>query len=166
MPMAWFRPSSALDKIFEGGIILKGLSGLAEFIGGFLLLFISPAALHNFITAITQRDILREHDKISAYLLHLSASFGQGSREFLIIYLWIHAAVKIIAVIGLLRNKAWAFPFSLISLGILTLYQIYDIVFVKPSIGMIMLTLFDFFILWLIWREYGKFRENGAKKPT
>jgi uncharacterized membrane protein len=37
---------------------------------------------------------------------------------------------------------------------------------VKPSIGMIMLTLFDFFILWLIWREYGKFRENGAKKPT
>jgi uncharacterized membrane protein len=91
--------------------------------------------------------------------------FTASTRVFLIVYLWLHATLKLIAVIGILKNQLWAYPFSLITLGLLMLYQVYSIVFVRPSIGMILLTIFDVFILWLIWREYIKVRlklEHGV----
>ena len=37
-----FKPKDWLDRIFEIGIIAKGLNGVAELVGGLLLLFVSP----------------------------------------------------------------------------------------------------------------------------
>jgi len=152
-----FRPTSFFDKVFEGGIILKGISGALEFLGGLLLFFVSPAAMHSFIAFLTQRELVEDpHDKIANLLLHSTQHIGSGSRTFLIIYLWIHAVIKLIAVIGILKNQLWAYPFSLVTLGLLMLYQVYIIVLVHATIGIILLTVFDVFILGLIWREYGK----------
>lgn len=158
--MSWYHPSSILDKVFEGGILLKGISGALEFIGGALLFFVSPASIHNFIVFITHRELLADpHDLFANILLNSTQHIG-GSRAFLIIYLWIHATIKLVAVIGILKNQLWAYPFSLITLGALMLYQIYTIAFVSVSIGMILLTIFDIFILWLILREYKIVRKN------
>lgn len=157
--MSWYHPSSLLDKVFEGGIIIKGVTGLLEFIGGLLLFFISPTQIHSFLALITQRELIEDpHDMVANFLLHSADMFNAGGKTFIIIYLWIHATIKLIAVIGILRNQRWAYPFSLVTLGLLMLYQVYSIIFVQLSIGMIALTLFDVFILWLIWREYGKVR--------
>ena len=163
--MSWYHPSSILDKVFEGGILIKGISGALEFLGGALLFFFSPEAIYNFIVFITQKELLTDpNDKIANLLLTSTQHLG-GSRTFLIVYLWIHATIKLIAVIGILKNQLWAYPFSLITLGLLMLYQVYSIVFVSPSIGMILLTVFDIFILWLILREYKIVRRNLAPKP-
>lgn len=158
--MSWYHPSSILDKVFEGGIILKGISGTLEFIGGALLFFVSPASIHNFIVFITQKELLTDPNDMVANLLLTSTQHLGGSRAFLVIYLWIHATIKLIAVIGILKNQLWAYPFSLISLGALMLYQIYSIIFVSVSVGMILLTIFDVFILWLILREYKIVKKN------
>jgi uncharacterized membrane protein len=40
--MGWFRSKDLLDRTFEIGIILKGLDGLLELIGGALLLACLP----------------------------------------------------------------------------------------------------------------------------
>lgn len=155
--MSTYHPSNLFDKIFEGGIILKGISGAVEFLSGLILLVISPAVMHSFLTIVTQRELIEDpHDKVANFLLHHSQNFGSGSRTFLIVYLWIHAAIKLIAVIGIIKNQLWAYPFSLITLGLLMLYQLYVIIFVHATIGIILLTIFDVFILWLIWKEYGK----------
>lgn len=168
VPMSWYHPSSLLDKIFEGGIIIKGISGGLEFIGGLLLFFASPDRIHAFVTFLTQGELLEDpHDLIANALIHATQHISGSTEPYLIIYLWTHAGVKLIAVIGLLRNQLWAYPFSLITLSLLVIYQIYSIA-VKLSIGMILLTLFDLFILWLIWREYGKERRLLAadSEPT
>ena len=155
--MSTFHATSLFDKVFEGGIIIKGASGALEFLSGLLLLFVSPAIMHRFIAFITQRELVEDpRDKVANLLIQSTQHFGSGSRAFLIIYLWIHATIKLIAVIGIIKNQLWAYPFSLISLGLLMLYQTYTIFFVHASIGMILLTIFDIIILWLIWREYGK----------
>jgi hypothetical protein len=39
-----FRSTSRLDKVFEVGILLKGLDGLLEVTGGILLFFIGLGA--------------------------------------------------------------------------------------------------------------------------
>lgn len=156
--MSWFKPSSLLDKVFEGGIILKGVSGILEFLAGLMLFFISPSALHNFISFITQRELIEDpNDLVANLLLGWTAHLSDGGHTFLIAYLWVHAMIKLIAVIGILRNQGWAYPFSLATLGLLMLYQIYSIA-IQFSIGMVLLTIFDVMILWLIWREYGKFK--------
>jgi uncharacterized membrane protein len=41
--MSWFRPRDLLNQSFEVGIILKGLDGVLEVVGGLLLLGLSPA---------------------------------------------------------------------------------------------------------------------------
>jgi len=167
--MSWFRPASLLDKVFEGGIILKGVSGASEFLAGLLLVFTSPAALTGFLAFITQREIAEDpHDRLATYILHSADHFNSGAKAYAVAYLWIHATVKLIAVIGILRNKLWAYPFSLITLGLLMLFQVYSIV-VRSSIGMLLLTVFDVLILWLIWREYAKVKpvlgERIARSP-
>lgn len=157
--MSWYHPTSLLDKAFEGGVILKGIDGLLELVAGLLMFFVSPQQLHNFVAAVTQRELLEDpHDRIANLLLQSTSHFSSDSRMFFIVYLWIHAIVKLVAVIGLLKNQRWAYPFSLITLGLLMLYQVYSIIFVKVSIGMVLLTVFDVIVLWLIWREYQKVR--------
>lgn len=164
--MSWYHPSTILDKVFEGGIIIKGISGGLEFLGGLFLLFISPATIHNFLVFVTQREIVEDpHDKLANFLLHSTQHFNTGNKFFAVAYLWVHATVKLIAVIGILRNQLWAYPFSLITLGFLMLYQVYSIT-VKFSLGMLLLTIFDIFILALIWREYGKAKQLLGKPVT
>lgn len=156
--MSWYHPSSLLDKVFEGGIIIKGIHGALEFLGGLILLLVSPAVMHKFAVFITREELLEDpHDKIANALLSLTHHLSASNRAFLIAYLWIHAVIKLIAVIGILRNKLWAYPFSLMGLGLFMLYQLY-LIYLHISVGIILLTLFDIFILWLIWREYGKVR--------
>lgn len=162
--MSWYKPTSLLDKIFEGGIIIKGISGLLELIGGFLLLFMNPDRLKRLLEFVTQRHIVNDpHNRFDAYLLHITQHFSSGSKAFGVAYLWIHAVIKLVAVIGILQNRLWAYPFSLIMLGLFIIYQLYSII-VDVSLGMILLTIFDVLIVWLIWHEYGKAKIEFAKK--
>lgn len=158
--MAWFQPKTVLDKVFEYSIILKGIDGLLELLAAILLIFIGPSQIKGFVSFVTQKELLADpSDPIANLLVHATAGLQQGAITFAVIYLLIHAIIKLVAVFGLLRNKLWAYPFSLITLGLLVVYQVYDII-VAHSIGMVLLTIFDVFILWLIWREYGKVRES------
>lgn len=155
--MSRFRPTNALDVIFEGGIIIKGIDGFLEFLAGLLVLFVSPARLHSLIVVATRKELVEDsHDKIANLLILATNHYAANGRVFLVVYLWLHAAIKIVAVVGILKNWLWAYPFSLVSLGLLTLYQVYSIFFVKASLGMVLLTIFDVLILALIWREYQK----------
>ncbi len=159
--MSWFRPSSTLDKVFVWSIAVKGMIGLFEFLGGLLLFLVDQKTMHAFIVFITQKELLEDkNDKIANILFGITQYIHSSGKAFLITYLWIHALIKLVAVIGLLKNQLWAYPFSLISLGALMAYQLYTLIIVQVSVGMIVLTIFDAFILWLIWREYRKIRHE------
>lgn len=159
----WFHPKGLFDKVFEYGILIKGIDGAIELLTAVALIFLSPRRLEGLVVLATHKEIVRDPDDvISNFLIHASHQFTNSGRLFLIVYLAVHAAIKLISVVGLLRNKMWAYPFSLIALGALTLYQVYDIVFGKGSIFVIALTIIDVAILVLIWREYQKVK---AKTP-
>jgi uncharacterized membrane protein len=158
---SWFKPQGVFDKVFEYGILIKGVDGLIELLTSIALIFLSPRRLQVLIELATHRKLAHDPDDfISNFLIHASHQFTNSARLFFIIYLAVHAAIKLISVFGLLRNKMWAYPFSLIALGALTLYQVYDIIFGSGSILIIGLTVFDVAILALIWREYQKVKNN------
>jgi uncharacterized membrane protein len=152
----WFRPSSLLDRTFEIGIILKGLDGLVELIGGVLLLVITPTTINRLITVYTQREISEDpHDFIAAHLRHFGATLTGSAIRFTAFYLLVHGIVKVVLVVALLRNKMWAYPWLIVVLILFTGYQIYALT-LKPSALLLALTVFDAAIIWLTWREWRK----------
>jgi uncharacterized membrane protein len=164
---SWFKPKNLFDKVFEYGILIKGIDGSIEAFTAIALIFLSPHRLQGLVVFATHRELAHDPgDFISNFLIHMSHNFTNSARLFLIVYLAIHAAIKIVSVIGLLRNKMWAYPFALISLGALTLYQIYDIIFGAGSFIVIGFTVVDVVILVLIWREYQKVKAQPLVKKN
>jgi uncharacterized membrane protein len=156
--MAWFKARGALDRTFEISIILKGLDGVLELIGGFLLLVVSPAAINRVVVAITQHERSEDpHDVIATHLVDASQRLTGSAVMFAAIYLLAHGIVKVVLVAALLRDKLWAYPWLIAVLVGFAVYQLYRIV-LHPTVGLIALTVFDLFVAWLTWREYRKRR--------
>ena len=157
-----FKPKDTLDRVFEIGIIAKGLNGLAELVGGLLLLFVTPSGIHHVIALLTQGELSEDpHDVIAHYLLHTANGLTGSAVLFGAIYLLTHGAVKVVLVIALLLNKIWAYPCLIVVLLIFIGYQLYRIA-LHPTAGMIALTIFDAVIVTLTWREYRRLRQNAA----
>jgi uncharacterized membrane protein len=154
--MRWFRPQSLLDQAFQIGIILKGLDGVLEVIGGLLLLVVSPATIDRILTSLTQHELSEDpHDFLARHLLKTAHGLTGSAVLFGAVYLLSHGAVKIILVAALLKNELWAYPWTIAFLGVFIVYQVYRLS-VKPSVGLTLLTLFDALVAWLTYREYRK----------
>jgi uncharacterized membrane protein len=147
--------SPALDKTFKIGLVLKGLDGILEVIGGILLLLVSPDAINHLARVLTAHELSEDpHDLIATYLLHSTAHLGRGTTIFGAIYLLSHGIAKIVLVALVLRDKLWAYPWLIGLLLAFIAYQLYRITAVHFSIGLTLLTIFDAFLVWLTWREY------------
>lgn len=155
-----FRPHDWLDRVFEIGIIGKGLNGTAELIGGLLLLVASPDRIRHFAVLLTQGELSEDpHDLIATRLLHSANGLTGGAVRFGAIYLLAHGAVKVALVIALLLDKLWAYPWMIGFLSLFIGYQLYRIV-LHPSAGLIALTIFDALVLALTAREYRRQRQH------
>jgi uncharacterized membrane protein len=160
--MTWFKPRSVLDRTFEVSIILKGLDGLLELIGGLLLLFVGPATINHLIARLTQHELNEDpHDLIATHLMRFGNGLTGAAVTFAAVYLLVHGAVKVFLVVALLRNKLWAYPWLIITLIVFIGYQLYKIA-LHPTVGLTALTLFDAFVVWLTWREWRKQRHKPA----
>lgn len=154
----WFRSGSLLDRAFAVGIVLKGLDGLLELVGGALLLFVSPATVNRLVAAITHEELSEDpHDLIASHLLHAAHGLTGQAVTYAAVYLLAHGLVKIVLVAALLRNKLWAYPWMIAFLLAFIGYQLYRIV-LDPTAGLIALTVFDAVVVWLTYREYRKQR--------
>ncbi|HUD10252.1 MAG TPA: DUF2127 domain-containing protein [Candidatus Saccharimonadales bacterium] len=147
------------DEIFRISIILKGLDAAAEVIGGIFLLFVSPHDIQHFVDWLTRSELAENpRDFIATLLIHSAHNFTTSSTLFAAIYLLAHGAIKLFVIINVLRNKYWAYPVLLIVLFGFLIYQVIDIV-QKHSIGMVLLSIFDVFVMVLTWLEWQKQRE-------
>jgi uncharacterized membrane protein len=147
--------SPALDKTFRIGLVLKGLDGILEVIGGILLLFLSPHAIQHIIRALTAHELSEDpHDLIANYLLHSTSHLNAGITIYGAIYLLAHGIAKVVLVAFVLREKLWAYPWLIGLLLVFIGYQLYQITAVRFSVGITALTIFDAALVWLTWREY------------
>jgi uncharacterized membrane protein len=152
----WFRPRDLLDQTFKVGIILKGLDGVLEVIGGLLLLVVSPVTIDRLVTSLTQHELSEDpHDFVATHLLKSAHGLTGSAVLFGAIYLLAHGVVKVILVAALLKNRLWAYPWMIGFLGVFIVYQLYRLS-LQPSLGLTALTIFDAAIAWLTYREYHK----------
>ena len=108
-----------IHQVFEVSILLKGAHAAIEFAGGIALALIPTSTIVKLANAITQEELIEDpKDFIATHLLALAQSFSIETKHFYSFYLLSHGAVKLLLVIGLLRERLWSYPASLIVLAI------------------------------------------------
>ena len=139
---------------FRVSVFLKGTFSLVEVIAGTLAFFIPVSSITNVVIAIAQGELIEDpSDFVATHLLAFAQQFSITSGTFIAIYLLSRGLIKLVLVGALLKNQLWAYPSSLIVLGLFVLYQLYQIM-MTHSLPLILLTLFDLIVMWFVWREY------------
>jgi uncharacterized membrane protein len=148
------RHGKLIHTGFTIGLVIKGIDGLLEIIGGVLLIYFNPGRLSRLIKFMTQGELLEDPNDIFAnILLKISSSFSIDAFSFGIFYLISHGLVKCFIIYLLWRRKLWAYPFSLAVLVLFIFYQIYRYT-LNASVWMILLTASDILMIILTWLEY------------
>ncbi len=162
--MPLFRPKTLLDKTYEIGIIIKGIDGTLELIGGVLVLALSPSAINGITRFLTENALQEDpHNSIANHIVKAGHHLAAGHNIFAAAFLLTHGLVKVVLVACLLLNKIWAYPWALGVLGLFLIYQIYQLI-TAPSFGMAFLTVLDVVIIGLIYREWQQQRQPATQE--
>lgn len=139
---------------FEIGLLLKGIHGLTEIVGGALMFFLTPNRLSALIHFLTEHELSEDpRDLVANFLLNLSGSFSISTQHFAESYLMSHGIIKCILIVLLWRRKLWAYPLTIVSLILFIAYQIYRYTLTQ-SVFLILLSIFDTVMIVLTWLEY------------
>jgi uncharacterized membrane protein len=159
-------PSKRLDTVFRVSLVVKGLDGVLEIVGGVVLLFVSPHSIQQLVRWAVAHDLAGSpHDFIARHVLHSASSLTASTTLFGAIYLLSHGMAKVVLVVLLLRNKLWAYPWMIALLVGFIVYQVYRFTY-RPGPGLVVLTVFDAFVAWLTRREYVERRRAARHSRT
>ena len=165
--MEEFTPTQErrIGLYFKLSVWGKGLISAAEIVGGILAFFVPVSVLTNIVIYFAQGELIEDpHDAIASFLSHSAQQFSLVGGTFIGLYLLSRGVIKLLLVWGLLKNQLWAYPSSLVVLGLFIIYQCYQIA-VTQSVFIIALTIFDLIVMWFIWREWEVVKEHGGHIP-
>ena len=149
-----------IHQIFVASVAFKGIHALIEIVSGIALYFVSTETIVAAINRWSYDELLEEkHDWVANHLLDFARTFSVAEHNFYAFYLLSHGLIKAVLVIGLLREKLWAYPASFAVFGAFIAYQLYRYSFIH-DFGLILLSIFDAFIIFLAVHEYRLLRKH------
>jgi uncharacterized membrane protein len=124
--MKSYGRSQLLHFISRIGFVMKGIDGLLECAGAFILLIVSPQAISRAVRILTTHELSRDPtDFLSTHLVMLANQWSVRPKVFFALYLMLHGGVKVLLVVGLLRQKLWVYPVAVAFMLVLITYQLY-----------------------------------------
>ncbi len=135
-----------IHQLFVVSLVVKGLHALSEIAIGLALALFSTSAI---VGAIDRFDPHR----------WIARSFTPPEHDYYTFYFLSHGAINLALVIGLLREKLWAYPATFVVLSLFIAYQLYRFAQVHDS-GLIVLSLLDLIVIALAWNEYRILRQR------
>ncbi|WP_292471184.1 DUF2127 domain-containing protein [Methanolobus sp.] len=155
------RKENIIHDIFIIGIIIKGIDGLLELIGGFILISSKSDTISKIIQTIFKHEIAQDPtDLLANYFIQLSNNLSISTISFAAIYLIIHGSIKIGLFSGLWYKKLWTYPLAGILLSFFVMYQLIRF-FNTHSILLLFLTLVDILIIILLRFEYKRLKHSA-----
>ena len=149
-----------IHQLFEVSVALKGLHALVEIISGLLLYFVSTETVVSLIDRLTRSELLEDpNDFIARHVMKFAEGFSAEAHHFYAFYLLSHGLVKAVLVLGLLRQKLWAYPASFVVFGAFIAYQLYRYSYTH-DISLILLSVLDLIVIALAFHEYRLLRRH------
>jgi uncharacterized membrane protein len=142
-----------LHRFFEIGILIKGVDGGLELIGGLLLVFLSPSAINRVVLFFVEGELKEDpNDFFANLLVHITRS-AIDAKIPASIFLIVHGVVKLGLVGGLATHRLWSYPAAIIVFAGLTLYQLYQLN-QQYSLFLGVVTVLDVIVIVLVIVEY------------
>ncbi len=156
------RFARAVHAAFDVGIVLKGINGALEIVGGVLLLVLSSDQVYRLASALTLHELTEDpHDLLASRLLDAARHLTRSGRLFGAAWLLIHGAVKVGLVAALLRRRHWAYPVAIAVFLLFLVYQLYRYALTRSG-PLLVLVVLDVFVVVLTWLEYRRLVASGA----
>lgn len=148
-------------RAFIVGLALKAIAAVGQTLLGVLLLF--TTAVSNIIVYLVQHELIEDPTDFLATRIDAFLPLSAHIQFVSALYLLVHGVIKIFLIWGLLKNKLWAYPASLVFIGLIVFYQIVSLSFTHPVI-FTLLTLLDIVVAFLIWHEYKYLQRTTIQK--
>ena len=150
------KKGTLLYRVFRISLVIKGIDGALELIGGTLFLFVKPDTIGTVVGFLTRRELAEDpKDFLANLLVHAAKQLSVSTEIIAGIYLLAHGVIKVGLVIGLWKDVRWIYPIALVFLGVFILLELGRL-FEIFSIGIFVALLFDLFILTMVWFEFQK----------
>jgi len=153
-----------IRRLFDIGVILKGIDGALQTVVGLLLLLKADAIRGWLWMWISHRPGEKSGDLMATTLAKLAAILSSDTGTFAAYYLIGHGVVKVFLAVNLLRERMWAFPVSIVLFGVFTVYQFHRFT-LTHSPTLFCLAVLDLVVIGLIVREW-RLRAQGLPPPA
>lgn len=150
-----------LHGLFEASLWIKALFALSEIVAGAAAYFIPSHVVLTFVLRITGHELREDpHDVVAGVLLHAAQHLSLGSQAFAAVYLLAHGVLKLWLIVGLLRERLWIFPVSVVIFALFIAYQLYRYAYTH-SVWLILLSVLDLGVIALTWHEFRRIQRRG-----
>lgn len=149
---------------FEIGLLLKGINGILEIMGGLVLLLMNPGRLNRLIYLLTHNELSEDpQDFFANLLVKLGHGFTIDTQYFGVFYFVSHGIVKCALIFLMWKKKLWAYPLAIAFFILFIIYQLYRYT-LNHSVSLIVLTISDIVIIALTAIEYRRNKINLTQK--
>lgn len=149
-----------IHGLFVLSVGLKGFYALVEMASGIALFLLAHERIINFLSRFTTDERLQDpQDWVATSVLKFAQSFSLETQHFYAFYLFMHGLLKLAVVVGLLREKLWAYPACFVVFSAFIAYQLYRYSFTS-DVGLLLLSILDAFVIALAVHEYRLLRKH------
>ena len=157
-----FLDEKKLHLVFEVSLWFKAVFAFSEIVAGVAAYFVPRQMVLTLVLWVTRKEFVEDpHDLVANFLLHTVQHLSVGTQEFAAVYLLGHGVIKLWLIVGLLRERLWYYPVSLVVFGAFVVYQLYRYTFTH-SIWLLLITALDVVIIALTWHEYRYLRNKRS----
>jgi len=151
-----------VHRVYLLSLALKAAAAVFEISAAIVLVFLDAEAMQHAAMQIIADELLHHpNDWLAALAANWAVNFSIEAKTFAALYLASHGVVKLMLVVALWRNLAWAYPVSIVAFSAFIVYQLYRFTFTH-SVFLIVLTVFDLVVIVLVWHEWRYRRAGGA----
>jgi uncharacterized membrane protein len=149
-----------LHLLFELTLGFKAVFALAEIIAGVATYLVPQRYFLALVLWVTRDEFAEDpHDLVANFLLHTVQHLSVDAQRFAGLYLLAHGVIKLWLVAGLLRERLWYFPVSIVIFALFIAYQSYRFTYTH-SVWLVLVTALDVAVIALTWHEYRYLRSN------
>jgi uncharacterized membrane protein len=154
-------PEKDYHELFRISILVKAADGFIEMCAGIFFYFIGYTRINAILFSAFHGEIAESpRDPFWQFLINQWHTISLSSNSFWGLLFLAHGATKLVLSAALLKDRLWAYPTAAIVFALFVGYELYSLIN-RPSLFLLLVTIFDVIVVGLILREY-----HHLKKKT